>query len=115
MAWKIIQIYNSTILASGSIRLLYFSTNTKICWKPNDIQGTLVFDWPGALVWPWCGLVMRWALRVAPSSGNLQTTEVHLVLPPLEGLAPVTAAQLGFNGTDFFLLIEMRGFHHKGI
>ena len=69
-----------------------------------------MFDWPVA------GLVMRWALRVAPSSGNLQTTEVHLVLPPLEGLAPVTAAQLGFNGTEgfVFLLIEMRGFHHKG-
>ncbi|CAE7241848.1 unnamed protein product [Symbiodinium microadriaticum] len=32
-----------------------------------------------------------WALRVMPSSGNLQTTEFHVVLPPLDGLAAVTA------------------------
>ena len=40
------------------------------------------------------GSFLRWALRVAPSSGNLQTTEVHLVLPAMEGLANVTAVQL---------------------
>eukprot|EP00439_Symbiodinium_sp_Y106_P066832 s1592_g10.t4 len=32
-----------------------------------------------------------WALRVMPSSGNLQTTEFHVVLPPLDGLAGVPA------------------------
>ena len=36
-----------------------------------------------------CG---RWALRVAPSSGNLQTTELHVLLPAIEGLASVAAA-----------------------
>ena len=40
------------------------------------------------------GSFLRWALRVAPSSGNLQTTEVHLVLPAMEGLANVAAVQL---------------------
>ena len=55
---------------------------------------------------------MRWALRVAPSSGNLQTTEVHLVLPPLEGLAPVTAAQLGFNGNEEFPVENWNHPHH---
>ena len=29
---------------------------------------------------------------MAPSSGNLQTTELHLLLPALEGLAEVPAA-----------------------
>ena len=54
---------------------------------------------------------MRWALRVAPSSGNLQTTEVHLVLPPLEGLAPLTAAQLGSSAgfSECPMEIEMLG------
>eukprot|EP00435_Cladocopium_sp_Y103_P037337 s2143_g9.t2 len=46
----------------------------------------------GISAWKSYDGVHAWALRVAPSSGNLQTTEVHLVLPPLEGLAPVTAA-----------------------
>ncbi|CAE7507426.1 unnamed protein product [Symbiodinium sp. CCMP2456] len=32
-----------------------------------------------------------WALRVMPSSGNLQTTEFHVMLPPLDGLAAVPA------------------------
>lgn len=38
---------------------------------------------------PCCG---RWALRVAPSSGNLQTTELHVLLPAMEGLADKAAA-----------------------
>lgn len=54
---------------------------------------------------------MRWALRVAPSSGNLQTTEVHLVLPPLDWLAPLTAAQLGSSAgfSECPMEIEMLG------
>ncbi|OLP87839.1 hypothetical protein AK812_SmicGene30893 [Symbiodinium microadriaticum] len=52
-----------------------------------------------------------WALRVMPSSGNLQTTEFHVrpssvaipckvVLPPLDGLAAVTAVKHGSKSRD---------------
>ena len=61
MAWKTLdvyslQFYQSTILDyldyfSILFHYLFFSTHSKICWKPKDIQGTLVFTyWPGALV-----------------------------------------------------------------
>eukprot|EP00434_Breviolum_minutum_P024228 symbB.v1.2.021393.t1/scaffold1840.1/size99223/7 len=45
----------------------------------------------GISAWKSYDGIHAWALRVAPSSGNLQTTEVHLVLPPMEGLANVPA------------------------
>ncbi|CAE6933073.1 unnamed protein product [Symbiodinium sp. CCMP2592] len=41
-----------------------------------------------------------WALRVMPSSGNLQTTEFHVVLPPLDGLAAVAAVKHGSKSRD---------------
>ena len=37
----------------------------------------------GISAWKSYDGVHRWALRVAPSSGNLQTTELHLALPAL--------------------------------
>lgn len=59
----------------------------------------IVFCWTSHPMGP---SFLRWALRVAPSSGNLQTTEVHLVLPPMEGLANVPAVQL------FWTLVKVR-------
>lgn len=67
-----------------------------VCWCHHGFCFFIVFCWTSHTVGP---SFLRWALRVAPSSGNLQTTEVHLVLPPMEGLANVPAVQLFWKCT----------------
>lgn len=48
----------------------------------------------GISAWKSYDGVHKWALRVAPSSGNLQTSELHLALPGLEASAasPVSSS-----------------------
>jgi SagB-type dehydrogenase family enzyme len=51
----------------------------------------LVYDAFALSAWKQYGEA-RWALRVNPSSGNLHPTEVHLLLPAIEGVAAQACA-----------------------